>query len=114
MIKAATSIAGLALAFFNARRLFSLGCLSNHPAMTRLQSEFSSHLADALPEMESAQRGNMAHELRWNPELQEWFCARCGRTSDHLRIEEAEIEIEVFPCKLYQHVIHRYRPERKS
>jgi hypothetical protein len=50
----------------------------------------------------------MAHEIRWNQELQEWFCARCGRTSDHLRKEDAEVEIEVFPCELYQHVIHPY------
>jgi hypothetical protein len=56
----------------------------------------------------------MAHELRWNPELQEWFCARCGRTSDHLRKEDANVEIEVFPCEIYQHVIHPYRPEDKT
>jgi hypothetical protein len=59
---------------------------------------------------EKSAEGSMAHEIRWNPELQEWFCSRCGRTSDHAVREDAETELEVFPCELYEHVIHRYRP----
>jgi hypothetical protein len=55
----------------------------------------------------------MGHDVRWNPELQEWFCARCGRTSDHLRKEDAEVEVNVFPCEMYEHGIHPYRPEDK-
>ena len=45
-----------------------------------------------------------AHEIRWNPELQEWFCARCGRRSDHRIKGDAETEIGIFPCEIYQHV----------
>jgi hypothetical protein len=56
----------------------------------------------------------MTHEIRWNPELKEWFCTGCGGKSDHLVREGAEIEIEVFPCELYQHVIDPDRAEDKS
>src|ERR1700758_871825 len=34
-----------------------------------------------------------SHEIRWNPESQEWFCARCGRTSDHLIKEDAQASV---------------------
>ena len=39
-------------------------------------------------------------EIRWNPELQEWFCVRCGLTSDHITKENAETEMEFFDCSL--------------
>lgn len=39
-------------------------------------------------------------ELRWNPALQEWFCVKCGRTSDHSDYENAKIELEFFECEL--------------
>jgi hypothetical protein len=39
-------------------------------------------------------------EIRWNPDLQEWFCVRCGRTSDHVVREDAEVELELFECEL--------------
>jgi hypothetical protein len=39
-------------------------------------------------------------ELRWNPGLQEWFCVRCGLTSDHSNREGAETELESFECEL--------------
>ena len=42
----------------------------------------------------------MKHELRWNPELEEWFCVRCGRTSDHVVREDAQAEMEFFECQL--------------
>jgi hypothetical protein len=43
----------------------------------------------------------MKHEdIRWNPELQEWFCVRCGRTSDHLVRGDAEVEMEQFECEV--------------
>jgi hypothetical protein len=45
-------------------------------------------------------RPQMKHELRWNPELQEWFCVRCGRTSDHIVCEDAQAEMELFECEL--------------
>jgi len=42
----------------------------------------------------------MKHELRWNPELEEWFCMRCGCTSDRIVCEEAQAEMESFECEL--------------
>jgi len=39
-------------------------------------------------------------EIRWNPELEEWFCVRCGRTSDHAVREDAQAEMDVFECVL--------------
>lgn len=41
----------------------------------------------------------MKHEIRWNPELQEWFCVRCGRVSNHRVREDAEVELESFECE---------------
>jgi hypothetical protein len=32
--------------------------------------------------------------------LQEWFCAHCGRTSDHAAKADALAELEVFDCNL--------------
>jgi hypothetical protein len=40
------------------------------------------------------------HDLRWNPGLELWFCATCGRMSDHTSREDAETELEVFECEL--------------
>jgi hypothetical protein len=39
-------------------------------------------------------------EIRWNPEFQEWFCVRCGRTSDHVVYEDAQAELALFECEL--------------
>jgi hypothetical protein len=39
-------------------------------------------------------------ELRWNPTTSEWFCVRCGRASDHLSKQDAQIELEQFECSL--------------
>jgi hypothetical protein len=39
--------------------------------------------------------------LRWNPELQEWFCVRCGLTSDCGKQEDAEAELDfLFECEI--------------
>jgi hypothetical protein len=39
----------------------------------------------------------MKHQvLKWNPVLEEWFCAKCAQTSDHFRAEDAEEELEQF------------------
>jgi len=41
-----------------------------------------------------SERAAMKHgELRWNPATLEWYCVRCGRTSDHLAIQAAKIEL---------------------
>jgi hypothetical protein len=41
-----------------------------------------------------------AHIVRWNPDLQEWFCAVCGRTSDHRNEQDVRAELEVFDCRI--------------
>jgi hypothetical protein len=38
--------------------------------------------------------------IRWNPELQEWFCVRCGKTSDHVVQNDALVEMEQFECDI--------------
>jgi hypothetical protein len=40
------------------------------------------------------------HKLRWNPDLEEWFCCACGRTSDHKTKADARAELESFDCKI--------------
>jgi hypothetical protein len=41
----------------------------------------------------------MKHQVvRWNPVLEQWFCAKCGQTSDHLRVEDAHEELEQYDC----------------
>jgi len=40
------------------------------------------------------------HKPQWNPELQEWFCAACGRTSDHKLETDARAELDAFECKI--------------
>ena len=39
-------------------------------------------------------------DVRWNDEIQEWFCAKCGRTSDHITKDVALIELEPYECEL--------------
>ncbi len=39
-------------------------------------------------------------DVRWNKEIQEWYCAKCGRTSDHTQKEDALVELEQFECEL--------------
>lgn len=44
---------------------------------------------------------SMKHEnVRWNPATQEWFCVKCGRTSDHATEQEAHFELEQHECKI--------------
>ena len=49
--------------------------------------------AAALPPMKHL-------NIRWNSELQEWFCLRCGQTSDHAILHDAQVEMEQFECDL--------------
>ncbi len=43
----------------------------------------------------------MKHEqIIWNSAIQEWFCLRCGRTSDQLGEPEAHLELERFECHI--------------
>jgi hypothetical protein len=44
---------------------------------------------------------NVKHaDIRWNPATGEWFCARCGRTSNHLLEPDAKSELEQYDCEL--------------
>jgi hypothetical protein len=40
------------------------------------------------------------HNPCWNPELQEWFCSVCGRTSDDALESNARAELDQFDCLL--------------
>ncbi|HEX3351484.1 MAG: hypothetical protein ACRD3H_18460 [Terriglobales bacterium] len=43
----------------------------------------------------------MKHEnIRWNPATQEWYCTKCGRTSDHTNELDAHSELEQFECSI--------------
>jgi len=48
---------------------------------------------DAVPTLKHA-------DILWNEEMQEWFCAKCGRTSDHITKEDALVELEQYACEL--------------
>jgi hypothetical protein len=37
-------------------------------------------------------------DIRWNPDLREWFCAKCGITSDHAEKQDAVAEMAAFDC----------------
>jgi len=42
-----------------------------------------------------------SHEfLRWNNEVNQWFCIQCGRTSDHHELRDAKVEIEQHDCEM--------------
>ncbi len=36
--------------------------------------------------------------ISWNPATQEWFCTKCGRTSDRLAEQDARAELELYEC----------------
>ena len=38
--------------------------------------------------------------LRWNPGTGEWFCTKCGRTSDHVSVRDAEEEVDQYECNV--------------
>ena len=39
-------------------------------------------------------------DVRWNKEIQEWYCAKCGRTSDHINKADALVELAQYECDL--------------
>ena len=39
-------------------------------------------------------------DIRWNPDLKEWYCAKCGLTSDHVAEHDAVAEMAAFECCL--------------
>jgi hypothetical protein len=48
---------------------------------------------------EPVPRATQHREVSWNPATQEWFCMRCGRTSDHTFEDDARQELENFKCE---------------
>ena len=38
--------------------------------------------------------------IGWNPATKEWFCAKCGRTSDHANVHEAHKELDQYECQV--------------
>jgi hypothetical protein len=41
----------------------------------------------------------MKHEnLVWNLGTSEWFCTKCGRTSDHTSVHDAHVELDQYEC----------------
>jgi hypothetical protein len=42
---------------------------------------------------------SMRHEnIVWNPATPEWFCTKCGQTSDQVSEEDAHFELEQRQC----------------
>jgi len=43
----------------------------------------------------------MKHEnVVWNPGTENWFCTRCGRTSDQVSAQNAQTELEQHECNV--------------
>jgi hypothetical protein len=43
----------------------------------------------------------MKHQnLIWNPRTREWFCTRCGRTSDYTSVQDAHVELDQYECQV--------------
>jgi hypothetical protein len=51
-----------------------------------------------LEELEVLHLINKHDDLRWNPAIERWFCAKCGRISDHTAIDDARTELEQYEC----------------
>jgi len=45
--------------------------------------------------------------IRWNPDLKEWYCAKCGLTSDHVAEQDAVAEMAAFDCTLHGTTVAR-------
>jgi len=50
-------------------------------------------------------------DIRWNGEVQEWFCAKCGLTSDHVAKEDAIVELDQYECELPTVPLQRSPPK---
>ena len=37
--------------------------------------------------------------IGWNPATKEWFCAKCGRTSDRANVHDAHKELDQYECR---------------
>ena len=38
--------------------------------------------------------------VRWNPATNEWFCPKCGHTSDHASVDAAHVELDQYECEI--------------
>ena len=38
--------------------------------------------------------------MLWNPATKEWFCTKCGRTSDHASADAAHVELDQYECQI--------------
>jgi hypothetical protein len=38
--------------------------------------------------------------VAWNPVTKEWFCTKCGRTSDHASADDAQLELDQYECRV--------------
>jgi hypothetical protein len=38
--------------------------------------------------------------IGWNPATKEWFCAKCGRTSDDANVHDAHKELDQYECQV--------------
>ena len=38
--------------------------------------------------------------ILWNPATKEWFCTKCGRTSDHTNVDAAHVELDQYECEI--------------
>jgi hypothetical protein len=44
---------------------------------------------------------SMKHKnIVWNPGTKEWFCRKCGRTSDHVAVGDAHVELDQYECQI--------------
>jgi hypothetical protein len=39
-------------------------------------------------------------DVGWNPATREWYCTRCGRTSDRTSVQDAHIALDQYDCQL--------------
>jgi hypothetical protein len=39
-------------------------------------------------------------KIVWNFDVRQWFCTKCGRTSDHAVEQDARVGLDQFECRL--------------
>jgi hypothetical protein len=39
-------------------------------------------------------------KINWNPATKQWFCTRCGQTSDHVSEQDAHLELDQYECQI--------------
>jgi hypothetical protein len=53
----------------------------------------------------------MKHEnLIWNPGTREWFCTKCGHSSDHTTVDDAQGELDQYECQVPSVEVPRAAP----